>query len=144
MAFQIMPLVPSTPAGASIMLWLQRGAHSDKSVSGRRATTNSATLGNSSSQNRPVAVVRCSFWQILARHSSPSSYLTFGQYSSYLLFKEEELLAMQCGCGLSFVHLEASVLPASTICCVHACLCSSPHLPRRNGRSPLDPPRPCA
>ena len=136
-----MPLVPSTPPDASIMLWLQRGAHSDTSVSGSRATANSATLGNSSFQNRSVAAVRCSFWQILARHSSTSSYLTFGTSSSHLLLTEEKLPAMQCRRGSSFVCLEGSVLPVSQICCVHACLCSSPHLPRRNGRSPLDPPR---
>ena len=158
-----MPLVPSTPAGANIMLWLQRGAHSNKSANGSRATANSATLGNSSSQNRAVAAVRCSIWQKCARHSSPSSYLTFGLAISYLLFTEEEFLGMQCGCGSSFVHLEGSVLPASLINhlrrsnihrrnsiwpppsaarLVLRC-CSSPHLPRRNGRSPLDPQGPC-
>ena len=129
-----MPLVPSTPAGASIMLWLQRGAHSDKYVNGSRATANSGTLDNGSSQNRAVAAVRCSIWQTCARHSSPSSYLTFGLPSSYLLFTEEELLAMQCGCGTSFVHLEGSVLPASPINRLRR---SNVH--RRNSTSPTWP-----
>ena len=141
MAFQIMLLVPSTPAGASIMLWLQWETHSDKYVKGSRATANSATLGNSSSQNRAVAAVWCSILQKCAGHLSPSSYLTFGLPSSYLLFTEEEPLAMQCCCGSSFVHLEGSVLPALPICCVHAC-CACPLRPRRNRRIPLDnPPR---